>query len=642
MKLQSIDQKIVKRLKSSNDISIKYLGGIDYLHQNFSEVSSSKFLSEILKAISDEFNNLEEEEQYQGKDVITNALEQCNNEFSIQEVLSIAFNISSEISISCFQICLIQSCNTEKHPLVRAWLLEASFKFALLNRTRRFNLLDNLINTSIDDCPEYLRHFTKILGLAYSNWQETDLIDKLLELRDSNLGEDEVWFELGMSYLLNALNSQEYEKASQNFLLAKDHFEKSIEIGSERPDAEAYFSALLILTSLSDPNNTLDYKKLIEKMSRSLTIYNAWHISQEESEWVSARNIEITNWYTLVNKLEHLLVHLNEPSWFEPRVVIETYLLNIYRSSRTIFKRDKDGGLEKIIQPKIEGKLINQTSKIYLINEWIKSQDDSEIKIIGLELKENLQKINPFQQHYSNEYSGMLKDFRSELPYDSKGVLDQFIEDCTSVSEKEINPILERLLIEIFNKVESNSSYNIERVRKGFHILVNQLISFLESRMNGTLKDNKRLAYLFKNEQLPLEVTLQDDLHEYLYGNLINANVEVEKSNIASGRVDVNVSFGAFNFPIEIKRDSRDCSFEAIRSKYLGQGAEYLNTNVKLGFLMILDLTDKPYGMRSIESNVKVEILNKTNEASERAIVVIVIPGNRITPSLVRIENTQH
>lgn len=638
MKLHSIDQKIVKRLETSNDISINHLGGINCLHQNFSEISSSRYLPEILKSISDEFNNLKEEEQNQAKDIITNGLEQCDNEFSIQEVLSIAFNTSSEISVSCFQICLNQSCNTEKPPLVRAWLLEASFKFAVLNRTRRFKLLNNLINTSIDDCPEYLRHFTKILGLAYSNWQEADLIDKLLELRDSNLGEDEVWFELGMSYLLDALNSQDQESALTHFLNAKIHFSKAIELGVERPDAEAYHSALSILTSLSNPNHTLDYEILISKMSVSLTIYNAWHSQYELNGWVSARNMEITNWYILIRKLKCLLNHLNEPSWFEPKVVIETYLLNIYRSSRTIFKRDKDGGLEKIIQPKIEGKLINQTSKIYLIDEWIKLQVNSEIKDIGLELKGKLQKTNLYQQLDSNEYSEKLKDLRSEPPYDIKDPLDQFIEDCTSVNVKEINPIIERLLIEILSNVESNSSFKIERVRRCFHILVNQLILFLESRMNGTLKDNKRLAYLFKNEKLPLEVALQNDLHEYLYGNLINADVELEKSNIASGRVDLNVSFGTFNFPIEIKRDLKDCSFEAIRSKYLGQAAEYVGTNVKIGFLMVLDLTDKSSGMRSIESYVKVEIVKKDNDPIERAIVVIVVPGNRKTPSKIKIK----
>ena len=53
---------------------------------------------------------------------------------------------------------------------------------------------------------------------------------------------------------------------------------------------------------------------------------------------------------------------------------------------------------------------------------------------------------------------------------------------------------------------------------------------------------------------------------------------------------------------------------------------------------MVLDLTDKSSGMRSIESNVKVEIVKKDNDPIERAIVVIVVPGNRKTPSKIKIK----
>ena len=638
MKLNDIDQIIVQSLESSKDITVDSLGGVNFLHNNIDELSASKFACEILTAIVDVLDSINGKELQQGENIVLAILVECNDEFSIQSILDILINTNSRIRNSCFKECLIQSANVQKNSLVRAWLLEASFRFALIDKTKRFSLIGNLMEISINDCPIYLRHASKILGIAYSNWHEQDLIGKLIEIKDANLGGDEVWFELGMSYLLNALNSQEHDKALSNFLLAKDNFAKSIEIGSERPDAEAYYNSLLILTSLSDPNETLEYKKLIDKISKSLTIYNAWHTSQESNEWVSARNSEITNWYILISKLEHLLLHLNEPSWFEPKVVIETYLLNIYTSSRTIFKREKDGGLEKLIQPKIEGLLINEKSKIYVLDRWLETQDISELKDVGLELKTNLEDVKCYHENQSLQHFDKLEQLSFELLPDKKSSLDRFFENCTSVNLAEINPIIEELLTKILNCVKSNSSYNIGKVKRGFDILLYHSIIFLNSRMNLTQKDSKRVAYLFQNNPLPKEVALQDDFHEFLIGNLINADVSVEKSNVAGGRVDVSVSFASFNFSIEIKRDSKDCSFEAIRSKYLGQAAEYLNTDVKLGFLMVLDLTDKSSGMSSIESSVKVEIITKENDPIERAIVVIVVPANRITPSKVKIK----
>jgi hypothetical protein len=335
--------------------------------------------------------------------------------------------------------------------------------------------------------------------------------------------------------------------------------------------------------------------------------------------------------------LEHLLIHLNEPSWFEPKVVIESYLLNIYTSSRAIFKKRKNGGLEKLIQPKIEGLLINERSKIYVLDKWLETQDISELKDVGLELKSNLEDVKCYHENQSRQHFEKLEQLSSELLPDRKTSLDQFFDNCTSVNLGEINPIIEQLLTKILNGVESNSSYNIDKVKRGFHILLNQSITFLESRMNLTQMDSKRVSYLYQNSPLPKEVALQDDFHDYLIGNLYDANISVEKSNVAGGRVDVSVAFSSFNFSVEIKRDSKDCSFEAIRSKYLGQAAEYLVTDVKLGFLMVLDITDKSSGMRSIESNVKVEIIKKENDPIERAIVVIVVPGNRKTPSKIKI-----
>ena len=642
MEVNSLDQTIIRLLESNDEVNLNHLGGLNYLYVHIDLISISKFVPEILNSIVYEFEKLNEKEQKLGQSILINIIEQCNDEFSIQEILNTILNANKGIRNFCYKVCLNQSANLEKSSIVRAWLLEASFRFVLFDKTKRFSLLSTLIDISIDDCPVFLRHSCKILGLAYSNWQEQDLIEKLIEIKDADLGEDEVWFELGMSYLLDALNSQEYEKALDSFILAKDHFAKSIEIGSERPDAIAYYNTLLILTSLSTHNESRDYKKFIDKISMSLIIYNAWHISQENNEWVNARNTEISNWYTLISKLEHLLLHLNEPSWFEPKIVIETYLLNIYTSSRSIFKKKKDGGLEKLIQPKIEGLLINEKSKIYLLDKWIETQDISELKNIGLQLRTNLEGVKCYHENQSLHQFENLKQLSSKLPADKKASLDHFFNNCTSVNLGEINPITEQLLREILKGVESNSSYKIEKVQRGFHILLYQSIIFLESRMNFTQMDSKRVSYLYQNLPLPMEVTLQDDFHDFLIGNLFDANISVEKSNVAGGRVDVSVAFSSFNFSVEIKRDSKDCSFESIRSKYLGQAAEYLGTDVKLGFLMVLDLTDKSSGIRSMGSNVKVEIVKKDNDPIESAIVVIVVPGNRKTPSKIKIKESRN
>lgn len=631
----SIDLKVIQLLKASSEINIENLGSLELLYDKIDEVKESKFIAEVLVAIVNSLKKLSVDNQQKAEKIIKSILEVCNDEFAIQEISNSILDLDDTFGSTCFRICLDQALNKGKKSIVRSWFLEVSYRFVLLDSTKRFMFIGSLLETAIDDCPEYLRHFSKISGAVYSNWQEIDILEKLLEIKEAISHEDEVWYELGMSYLQIALNAQDHSTAVFNFCNAKDHFKNSYELSNERLDAEAYYKILLILTSFPDKSSSLDYQKLIDDVRCAVMLHNAWHSSKEDSIWLAARQTEIANWFTLIDKLQHLLVHLKEPTWFEPKIVIETYLLNIYTASRTILKRTEEGGLEKLIQPNINSSLIESNSKLFLLDKWLDIERSSELTQLGNNLKS---KLNEAKETHLNEVTNEFKKLSAEIPFKYNSPFNQFIDDCNSCCTDGVSPVIEQILIQILKDVEENSSYQIAKVKKGFHMVLNQSISFLETRMNGTVGDNKRMAYLYESDTRPLESALQEDFHDYLSGNLINAGVTVEKNNIAGGRIDVNVSFGSFNFSVEIKRDWKDCSFESLKSKYLGQAAEYLNTDVKIGFLMVLDLTDKSSGIRSIESSVKVEIVRKENDPIERAIVVIVVPGNRKTPNKINIE----
>lgn len=639
MEIKPFEKVISESLKTSKLISTKDLGGIDYLFANIEAVTSSSFLPEILKSISNELEQIKEPERSQCESILLASLRCCNNAFSIREVIHIVETEASPIlsaKDTTFLIYLEECQNTHRVSFVRSWLLEAAFRSSLIDKSRRFKLLSYLIDISLDNDQEYLRHVSKILGLCYSSWQEDELIKKLIEIRDIHHVVDEAWFELGMCYLLKALNSETNEVAISNFVLAKEHLRKAIELNSERPDAEAYVACISILLSLSSLQNQIDKGYELDKITQAITIYSAWHISENDSIWMSARNTELANWYVLIDKLFALFSQFDEPSWFEPKTVIETSLLKIYSASRSILKRTKSGGLEKIIQPNIEAVLIRKKDKLYLLDRWFETSNDKDLHPIAKELKENFERHKrSLDEKEEQTFSETFREIEKSPKY-PLNKLDQFFADCNSTSQTEVNPVIESLIENITESLATIESYKIEKVRSKFNILLNQTLKFLESRMNMTLKDSKRMEYLYEQEKRPLEASLQEDYFQYIHGNISNASTTVEKNNISGGRVDVNISFGQINFSAEIKRDWENCSFEAIRTKYLGQAAEYSNTDVKLGFLLVLDLTPKPNGVNSIESSVKVEIVDKENDPIKRAIVVILVPGMRNTPSNVK------
>lgn len=206
--------------------------------------------------------------------------------------------------------------------------------------------------------------------------------------------------------------------------------------------------------------------------------------------------------------------------------------------------------------------------------------------------------------------------------------------DYQRVALTDVSPATEDILADVTRKLERFTDYSDPAIRVRFDALLLQTLWFLEIRMDLTKQNAPRLDYLFEpatGAALPKEERLQTDYYEFLVGNLASS-VKVEVSDVASGRVDVYINFGNLRFSVEVKRDETDCSFPALRRKYLGQAAEYSNTNARLGLLLVLDLTPKPHGAGDMRNKVAVESVMTPGDREPRGIVLVTVPGRRRTP----------
>jgi hypothetical protein len=109
--------------------------------------------------------------------------------------------------------------------------------------------------------------------------------------------------------------------------------------------------------------------------------------------------------------------------------------------------------------------------------------------------------------------------------------------------------------------------------------------------------------------------------------------VAVERIDIALGRADVIVTFGTIRYLIEIKRELADSTPGSLEEKYLHQAAEYSNTNVPFGQLLVLDLTPHPDGAPRLDESVWLARHRPPGATKDRMVVVGVVAGNRLTPS---------
>ena len=193
-----------------------------------------------------------------------------------------------------------------------------------------------------------------------------------------------------------------------------------------------------------------------------------------------------------------------------------------------------------------------------------------------------------------------------------------------------------RILDEIFGKLQKARDFHDAPVGMAFRLLVEKTLLFLALRHDiSRLMATPLAGHLFEGDDRKSE-TKEKALHQDFYGSLkmsdLARHVDTEVWEIGGGRVDVLLSFDDFRFVVEIKRELDDPSPEGLR-QYLGQSVLYHSTDVKLGLLLVVDLTEKRSGPPSLEKSIWVDRSRPKASDDWRYVVVAVVPGNRRRPS---------
>jgi len=171
------------------------------------------------------------------------------------------------------------------------------------------------------------------------------------------------------------------------------------------------------------------------------------------------------------------------------------------------------------------------------------------------------------------------------------------------------------------------------------------LLRFVLYRMDTTFGNDHTGGYLFKDYEKTayfaktaedkrdqLEKALQLDCVHRLQAYL-GQNVKIELSDVSSGRVDIAIETNGLRFSIEVKREDTDASHEALLRKYGAQGTEYSNTNIRIGFLLVLDRSRPDGSAGYLSDKFSVQEVMKKGETEPRLLVIVTMPGRRKTPS---------
>ena len=190
----------------------------------------------------------------------------------------------------------------------------------------------------------------------------------------------------------------------------------------------------------------------------------------------------------------------------------------------------------------------------------------------------------------------------------------------------DITGVQQKLFDKIGGELEGAPDYQGE-VKAEFDRLVLLLIKFLNDRIDG---ESKRFPYLKRisiPSSAPKEIALQNDLHNFLL-SVLAANIE--KTDISSGRADIYIPRITFRLIIELKRAFKWNDNEL--KPFFAQTVAYDQTDIRLGVLGVLDLSDRPPGFPHLDKCFEIKNC-QFEEEEDRTVLLMRVPGNVRTPS---------
>lgn len=523
-----------------------------------------------------------------------------------------------------------------KDALVAAYALEALFRLGLEDRRTKLRTLLLLDGLKSEDDGLFAQHATRIVGVAYHHWGETELRDVLVRLQTNNEAADEAAFELAMVALASALNAVDMVGIDVAMREARGLFKSVLRRDANRFDAAVHVAVIDIVLSFSTGKDE-GLSGRIEKLGHLLAErHDQLGIGQTPS-WLKPRVDREVEWWSLLRLLRSVDKDIDRESWRHAGKVMEQ-VLAIYDAEQTVVI---GSALHTLFAPRIEAAFVRRKGLAAHLHDLLDDEEWTPAeRPVAQALQERISKRaeESFSARLEEEdgtfpvLSTVLQDreFLSQVPADMARKLESALSDKISGTQGKIRRDVQRICRAVSEDLEDAADYTGE-VGLAFDELVQQIVVFCEDRQNADLAQlGARGTYLRRTDAV--ENDLQRDLREWLRGNMPSADILPEISGIATGRSDLYVTFGDIKFVIELKRH-RGIVDDVVARSYRAQAVGYQVTGPKLGMLGILELVDRPGPPPSLKECVWTHSYVPEGSDLARYLVVFRVPGILKTPS---------
>ena len=643
--MSSVEKLLIQHLEDGLPLSIAALGGEDALLADADALAVSPLFDELLVILCQDWLQLTKQADIEA--LILKSFG-ASGPITLSNSLDVIFQfgfVLKEISKPLAERLLLRlnKRETELESLVATRALEGLLRLALERLTTKYALLDALTTVQSDETELFAQHAARIIIIAYEQWKDEDLLEALKVLSSIPGATADANYSLGLAELLRAFEQPTRDAIYERLEAAGKHFRESISHSEERDDAVAYASVIDVLLYFKDTSQQAAAQRAVERLRRAVTMRQMWLYDTHLPSWLAHLVTGEVEWCQLVSKIHAAMKCLEKPGWLKA-VSVLPQLFEAYRLSRSVCLNVNMSGLERLVQPHIEIVFLRSQSHLSVLDEWLQENQDSpewfdtarllRSRIKSLSERQNTSALSHPRGGRFPLLAATLDDANLAGITDEQGEQLECLLRTGPLSKDTSSLVCNRIFRDVTAQLANCPDY-VGEVKETFNDLLLRTIHFLANRMDlGKGNAAPSQMYLFAwepGEAAPHEKSLQHDYWNYLvsyYGN----QVRVEVSDIASGRVDLALFYAKHRFIAEMKRELGNAEPSNIK-RFLGQIAIYGATDVRLGLLLVLDLSDKSKGIPHIPQNVWLEKHAVGSFADTRYVVVFRVPGNRIPPS---------
>jgi hypothetical protein len=643
--MHPMEREIVAHLELGREITIEVLGGVAAVVASADLLADSRFKPEIVGALVAFWAKSSRNQDQLLQVTLTSLLAGTENDLTLMgviDVLDAQRPLPGRADEICFSSFLAKAKDISLPADTRGIAAEGSFRWAVANRRWQLRLLDFLLGISVSEAPELIRRVAKLSGVAHTYWHEPELLGKLKEFTENAETATDASFELGMASLMDGLDADGQSAALASFNLAKNWFEKSVSHSEVNPEARLFLECLHLITAYQSVANRQMFVDTFNRISSSAFELTAWFDTQDSPSWLGTRRLQALYWNQLALALEGLLDEFDKASWWQPAAVIEEHVLAVYSVSRFILRRGPDGNINSLLRPRIVASLARHRGQAHHLKTWIRKNSSHEWAFEAQQLLAEVERdasesgfsVNPSDAAIERISIAALID-KQYLPEQTKRTLLQVIHSAVAIHADNLTGAEIDIIVDAVGDAKRYPDYQTNpHAQRLFESILLWLVRFLYNRLEMTRADDPTVEYLFQRAdgKNATEDALQDDFFRWLTTNA--AGSDLEATNLGGGRADLRLKSSSERVVVEVKRELQDSSFDSLAASYEAQTTDYQNVSIRLGFLLVLDLSiNSDEGTPHIRSLVQTRPVQRTGEAHPRLMVIARIPGNRKRPS---------